>query len=105
MKIDIISEKATRRLSPNDKVRMIIERVKGKRILILEERLKPEEQVELIKETMLEIDFKEFNGIEVITFNGEKKGGKITVVAPSDIVEVTREGDFISLAYTVGCTK
>ncbi|MBS7247767.1 MAG: DUF2073 domain-containing protein [Candidatus Jordarchaeales archaeon] len=105
MKIDIISEKVTRRLSPNDKVKMIIERVKGKSILVLEERLKPEEQAELIKETMLEIDFKEFNGIEVITFNGEKKGGKITVVAPSDIVAVTKEGDFISLMYVAGCTK
>ncbi|MBS7287906.1 MAG: DUF2073 domain-containing protein [Candidatus Freyarchaeota archaeon] len=105
MKIEIISEKVTRRLSSSDKVRMIIERVKGKSILVLEERLRPEEQAELIKETMLEIDFRDFNGIEVVTLNGEKKGGKITVVAPSDIVEVTREGDMISLMYVAGCIK
>lgn len=105
MKIDIISERATKNLSPSDKVKMIIEKVKGKSILILEEKLKPEEQAELIKETMLEIDFKDFCGIEVVTFNGERKGGKITVVAPSDLVEVTKEKDLISLMYTMGCTK
>ncbi len=105
MKVDIISERVTKRLSQRDKVRMIIERVKKKSILVLEERLKPEEQAELIKETMLEIDFKEFNGIELVTFNGDSKRGKITVVAPSDIVEVRKEQDLISLMYVTGCLE
>jgi len=97
LRIDIVPERITRRMRPKDKARMILERVKGNAILVLEERLKPEEQAELIKETMMEIDCEQFCGIEVVTFNEERRKGKITVVAPSNVVEVARQGDLISL--------
>lgn len=60
-------------LGPARRVKKILDNVKEDKIVLLEGRLKKEEEAELIAITMEEIDDK-FKGIELATINPEKKG-------------------------------
>ncbi|MDO8339985.1 MAG: DUF2073 domain-containing protein [Candidatus Burarchaeum sp.] len=81
-----------------NKTDYILENVKADTILVLEEPLTPEEEKELIKETMKLVDPK-FPGIEVSTLSSEAEGlrsalirilgGKprgLTVIGPSKLI-------------------
>jgi len=57
------------RLSVNMKIKKILNSVKQDRILLIDAKLKPEEQSELIKRTMEEIN-KKFKGVEICTIEG-----------------------------------
>jgi len=56
-------------LTPNMKIKKILQSVKQDRILLIDAKLKPEEQSELIKKTMEEIN-KKFKGVEICTIEG-----------------------------------
>jgi len=115
-RIDIIPRWVVNGLAPRDKIRFIVGKVKQNVILVLEDVLKPEEQADLIRETMLEIDYETFTGIELLTFNKNPRGkgfmrwknkpngdSKITIIAPANSVNVLREtSSIISLMLKQG---
>ena len=115
-RIDIIPRWVVNGLAPRDKIRFIVGKVKQNVILVLEDVLKPEEQAELIRETMLEIDCETFTGIELLTFNKNPSGkgfmrwknkpngdSKITIIAPANSVNILREtSSIISLMLKQG---
>lgn len=103
-RIDIIPQWVINGLTSQDKIKFIVEKVKQNVILVLEEVLKPEEQADLIRESMLEIDYETFTGIELLTFNKNPTGkgfirrknkpnggSKITIIAPANSVNILRE--------------
>lgn len=103
-RIDIIPKWVINGLTSQDKIRFIVGKVKQNVILVIEDVLRPEEQADLIRETMLEIDYETFNGIELLTFNKNPSGkgllrwknkpngdSKITIVAPASSVNILRE--------------
>lgn len=109
-KLDLISKDATQKLDLETKFTMIIDRVKNGTILILEGGLSPEEQTDLIRRVMMQINFEEppFPGVELISFFKEspqstfwkrsKKRLIFTVVAPSSAVEILRkDNEMLSL--------
>ncbi len=105
LQMDFIPKKFTVNLSKSEKIKFILERVMDDRIILLEEGLAPTEQLDLVSETMKNITFDEFTGIEVITFNGanilqsskrgiwkKKSETKMTMIAPSGKVSSVQEG-------------
>ncbi|MCD6164318.1 MAG: DUF2073 domain-containing protein [Candidatus Odinarchaeota archaeon] len=103
MEIDFISRNATKHLKTKDKIQLILKMVKRGVMIVLEEGLSPEEQIELLKETMKEIDPLRFIGIDIISFNGsfmQKSIGKITsltIIAPGGKVEIIKNHQTNSL--------
>jgi len=96
MEINFISRNATKHLKTKEKIQMILKLIKNGIMIVLEEGLSPEEQIELLKETMKEIDPLGFVGIDIISFNGpfmkKSKGSlaSLTIVAPGGKVEIVR---------------
>ncbi|MGQ9721729.1 MAG: OapB/ArvB family protein [Candidatus Jordarchaeum sp.] len=103
-RIDIIPKWVVNGLTSEDKIRFIVGKVKKNVILVLEDVLRPEEQAGLIRETMLEIDYETFSGVELLTFNKNpgSKGfmrwknkpngdSKITIVAPANSINILRD--------------
>jgi hypothetical protein len=103
-RIDIIPQWVVNGLTSQDKIKFIVGKVKQNVILVLEDVLKPGEQADLIRESMLEIDCETFTGIELLTFNKNPKGkgllrkknkpngdSKITIIAPANSVNILRE--------------
>jgi len=75
---------------------MVLEMIKKDTMVVLEEGLSPEEQIELLKETMKEIDPLRFVGIDIISFNGStvqktiRNSTSLTIIAPGGKVEIIR---------------
>ncbi|WXG40073.1 MAG: DUF2073 domain-containing protein [Candidatus Freyarchaeum deiterrae] len=104
-RIDIIPQWIVNGLTSEDKIKLIVGKVKQNVILVIEDVLKPEEQADLIRESMVEIDYETFTGIELLTFNKKTPTGKglmrrknkpngeskITIVAPANSVNILRE--------------
>lgn len=103
-------------LDANQKIGKLLSIVKSKNIVLMEGRLKPQEETQLIQKTMEEID-KEFKGIELCTIFpedqntaffkkmkrgftslllGEREG--ITIIGPASVVkEIRRDPNKIQL--------
>ncbi len=64
------------RLSSIGKIRKLLKIAREDKIVVLEGRLQKEEETELIKTTMEEID-DEFKGIEMAVISSEKKGNDV----------------------------
>jgi len=91
-------------LSSSQKIKKILKSVKQDRIILIDSKLKPEEQTELISCTMEEIN-KKFRGIEICTIEATAKnapaidkikaylanalglGGGMTIIGPAHIVK------------------
>ena len=99
--VDFITKQAIAKLTSFEKIKMIIRLVRQNRVLILESGLTPEEEVELIKQTMAIIDFNNFIGVEFFNWrrrthdvkrvfrkSPQNDDTKYTVVAPSSAVHV-----------------
>ncbi len=98
--IEFLSSKAMNGKTSTEKLNYIINTVKkGDKIIVLEEPLSPNEETQLIKLTMQQVD-KNFPGIEVATLGSaafdikthlvKLLGGRtsgLTVVGPSTIVK------------------
>jgi len=67
--LQYIPQREIAHLSINMKIKKILQSVKQDKILLIDAKLKPEEQSELIKKTMEEIN-KKFKGVEICTIEG-----------------------------------
>ena len=109
--IDFITKNATNKLTTFEKIKMIIRLVRQNRVLIIESGLNPEEEAELIKQTMMVIDFKNFIGVEFFNWDRTPDQPKrlfkkspnndsehYTVVAPSEAVKIIEDStDLLSI--------
>lgn len=99
MCIDYISKYTQKRMSPENKCDLIIERVREGHILVFEGGLLPEDESLLVERSMLAIDHEKFMGVEISTpesssvktgLFGRKGDAKITIVAPSNMEMTVR---------------
>lgn len=72
VQMDLISEDKLSRLTPMEKIRLILDGVKEGKILVLERGLTPSEEAKLIEMTMTEIAPDEFAGIEIESYPSKK---------------------------------
>ncbi len=106
------------KVSAEERVNMILERIKNKKIIVLNARFDPRDEAALIKKTMESIS-KTFTGVEIASLSSSEllgdnsffsrikesvvnllTGGRsgITVIGPARIVrQIKREPDRISL--------
>jgi hypothetical protein len=104
--VDFITKTATDKLTSFEKIKMIIRRVRQNRVLILEEALSPQEEAELIKQTMMVIDFDNFIGVEFFNWDRKSSNSKrlfkkpsfigdslYTVIAPSEAVQIIENSE------------
>ena len=101
-------------LSSSERIKKLIGMVKDERIIVLEGRLKKQEEAELIRRTMEEID-ERFTGIELsVVYPDKKKKGKsfrsgianmllgerqgLTILGPASVIkEIRKDPDKIQL--------
>ncbi|NHK31983.1 MAG: DUF2073 domain-containing protein [Asgard group archaeon] len=112
--VDFVTKSVTNKLTPFEKIKMIIRLVRQNRVLILESGLTPEEEAELIKQTMMVIDFDNFIGLEFFNWNRGKTDNKrifrksshgsesrYTIIAPSAAVQVIDDNsDLLSIEFS-----
>ena len=113
IQIDLISEDRLARLTPMEKIRLILDDVKKGNIVVLEKGLPPEEASKLIEVTMMEIMPDGFTGIEMETYParegaaglsglfsrvvGKRPESRLTVIGPANQIKmIKKEKDFIS---------
>lgn len=104
-------------LNSDDRVKKVLEFVKNEKIVLIEGKLKPSEEANLIAKTMAEID-EEFTGIELDYLNSSSKEGVglfrkvksylasallgnrqgFTIIGPASVVkEIKKDPDNIQL--------
>jgi len=66
-------------LNSSDRIKEILRIVKENKILLIEGKMKSEEQAMLIQKTMQEID-KKFQGIEIATIEGKNSNAFVNVI-------------------------
>ncbi len=110
VQIDLISADRLDRLTPMEKIRLILDDVMEGNIVVLERGLAPDEQSKLIEVTMREITPDGFSGIEMETyplkdsggffgklFGGKKSESRLTVIGPANQLKMLKkEKDLIS---------
>jgi len=102
-RVDFIPFNETYDLSSDEKIRYILSKVMRNTILVLESGLTHREELELIQRTMGEIDYQDFIGIKLFSFEtgddfkwsklfgkGNKNKG-FTIVAPNEAVSVIKD--------------
>ncbi len=72
LKLDFISSGILDSKSPKDRISYILNRVKDGRLLIMDGVMKPEEEMDLIRETMRRVD-DGFPGIEVCSLKKQSR--------------------------------
>jgi len=102
-RVDFIPFSETDDLSTEEKISYILSKVMRNSILVLEDALSHGEELNLIERTMDKIDYRNFIGIKMFSFeNGEDfkwtklfgKGTKnkgFTIVAPNEAVSVIKD--------------
>lgn len=112
IQIDLISEERLLRLTPMEKIRLILDDVKKGNIVVLEKGLPPDEASKLIEITMMEIMPDGFSGIEMETYParegagfagmfsrmiGKRPEARLTVIGPANQLKmIKKEKDLIS---------
>jgi hypothetical protein len=96
VQMDLISGEKLENMTSMEKIRLILDKVKTGRIVVLESGLTPDEEVRLIEMTMTEIRVDEFSGIEIESYPSRKEGsffdklfgraikGRMTVIGPAN---------------------
>jgi hypothetical protein len=117
IRLDFITSEMLLKKTSDDKLKMILSKVKKNIIVVLEEALTPEEELILTKEAMEEIDSEEFFGIEFYRMGQHKDSGifdrlsnflikrrsGMFLVGPAPMVEkIKKEPDHISVFAKVG---
>ena len=112
LKMDFLSSSALDSHTSLEKISMIVERVKGGDLVVIEGGLTPEEEAELIETTMREIDVENFLGIDVYTLEKDKvsffglsrkKTVGITIIGPANVMkEVKKKSNFLSMIANLG---
>jgi hypothetical protein len=98
-----------------EKIRLILDKVKTGRIVVLESGLSPDEEVRLIEMTMTEIRVDEFSGIEIESYPVRKEGsllykifgrsikGRMTVIGPANQLRTIEKDQYqISTKVSIG---
>ncbi|UCG68434.1 MAG: DUF2073 domain-containing protein [Thermoplasmata archaeon] len=108
--INLISIERLAQMGSRDKIRFILNEVRRGNVLVLERGLTANEEAELIKTTMANIDHKTFIGIEMQSYSHEdvKKGSwlskllgrkqppRMSVIGPADLLKtVHKDGNMI----------
>ena len=115
IEMDLISEDKLSNMTSMEKIRLILDKVKTGKIVVLESGLSPEEEVRLIEMTMAEIRIDEFSGIEMESYPVKKEGlfGKIfgkhptksrmTVIGPANQLRTIEKDQYmISTKVSIG---
>ena len=115
VQMDLISGEKMENLTSMEKIRLILDKVKTGRIVVLESGLTPAEEVRLIEMTMTEIRVDEFSGIEIESYPSKKGGsffdkllgrsikGRMTVIGPANQLRTIEKDQFqISTKVSVG---
>ncbi|MCX6675825.1 MAG: DUF2073 domain-containing protein [Methanothrix sp.] len=96
VQMDLISGEKLENMTSMEKIRLILDKVKTGRIVVLENGLTSDEEVRLIEMTMTEIRVDEFSGIEIESYPSRKEGsffdklfgravkGRMTVIGPAN---------------------
>ncbi len=116
LRLDFIPSDMLSKKSTEEKLQMILSKVKQNIIVVLEEALAPQEEANLIEKAMTEIDSKDFFGIEFyrmghreanlidkLSYILTKRRSGITIVGPTRLVEtIKKEPDHVSLFAKIG---
>jgi hypothetical protein len=112
--VKLVSHQKLDCLSPSEKLKFIINEVRGGKILVLEQGLTPVEQAKLIEHTMKEIEEDTFIGIEMDGYGEEKpsfiqrvfgivKKQRMTVIGPAHLLKtVHKDSDMIETMIIPG---
>jgi len=116
IRLDFIPSEMLAKRGTDEKLHMILGKVKKNIIVVLEEALTPQEEATLIEHAMEEIDSKDFFGIEFYRMGHQEMGlleklsnfitkrrSGITIVGPTRMVEaIKKEPDHISVFARTG---
>jgi hypothetical protein len=96
IRVEFLAKSMFADCSAEEKITHILNQIRQKKIIVLEGGLTPIEQAELIKHTMMTIDYESFVGVEMISFSErktkifrtfKKNDPSLIVIAPSELVE------------------
>jgi uncharacterized protein len=115
VQMDLISEEKLENMTSMEKIRLILDKVKKGKIVVLESGLTSDEEVRLIEVTMTEIRVDEFSGIEIESYPSKKEGsfldkifgralkGRMTVIGPANQLRTIEKDQYqISTKVSVG---
>lgn len=106
VQMDLISGEKLEKMTSMEKVRLILDKVKAGKIVVLESGLTPDEEVRLIEMTMTEIRVDEFSGIEIESYPSRKEGsfldkllgkalkGRMTVIGPANQIRTIEKDKY-----------
>lgn len=113
--MDLISGEKLEKMTSMEKIRLILDKVKKGKIVVLENGLTSDEEVRLIEITMTEIRVDEFSGIEIESYPSKKEGsfldrifgrtlkGRMTVIGPANQLRTIDKDKYqISTKVSVG---
>jgi hypothetical protein len=113
--MDLISEEKMEKMTSMEKIRLILDKVKNGKIVVLESGLTPDEEVRLIEMTMTEIRMDEFSGIEIESYPSKKEvsfldrifgrdlKGRMTIIGPANQIRTIEKDKYqISTKVSVG---
>jgi hypothetical protein len=113
--MDLISGEKLEKMTSMEKIRLILDKVKKGKIVVLENGLTSDEEVRLIEITMTEIRVDEFSGIEIESYPSKKEGsfldrifgrtlkGRMTVIGPANQLRTIEKDKYqISTKVSVG---
>jgi hypothetical protein len=115
VQMDLISGEKLEKMTSMEKIRLILDKVKTGKIVVLESGLTSDEEVRLIEMTMTEIRVDEFLGIEIESYPPKKSGsfldkifgrslkGRMTVIGPANQLRTIEKDQYqISTKVSVG---
>ncbi|MDQ1261236.1 MAG: uncharacterized protein QG575_417 [Euryarchaeota archaeon] len=115
VQMDLISGEKLEKMTSMEKIRLILDKVKNGKIVVLESGLTSDEEVRLIEMTMTEIRVDEFSGIEIESYPSRKEGsfldkifgrslkGRMTVIGPANQLRTIEKDKYqISTKVSVG---
>lgn len=115
VQMDLISAEKLEKMTSMEKIRLILDKVKNGKIVVLECGLSSDEEVRLIEMTMTEIKVDEFSGIEIESYPSRKEGsfldkifgrslkGRMTVIGPANQLRTIEKDKYqISTKVSVG---
>ena len=113
--MDLISGEKLEKMTSMEKIRLILDKVKKGKIVVLESGLTSDEEVRLIEITMTEIRVDEFSGIEIESYPSKKEGSfldrifgrtlksRMTVIGPANQLRTIEKDKYqISTKVSVG---
>ena len=107
--IDLISREKLAEMTPEERIRFIVDEIKAGKVLVLERGLTAKEELELIRVTMAEIDHESFIGVETPGFSidlkkqglfskllGRKPPPRMMVVGPAHMLRtIKKDGEMV----------